>query len=85
MPPLLMPATGPLQLSINSVMPKEYSHAGKNKPPTASEKSYWAPDCGAFQATILHGRFDFPVPLSELERGGLLLRYFAESNLKKDR
>jgi hypothetical protein len=72
----LTPEAGPLHVSINSVVPAGFSPAGAPQSLTASERSYWAPDCGAYQVTILHGKFDFPVSLSSLQRGGLLLLRF---------
>lgn len=78
-PPLPMIQKGPLQLSINSVVPREFSYAEPKKfPLSATDRSYWSADGGSFSITLLRGRFDFPIPLSEIERGQLLLRYFSD-------
>lgn len=80
-PPLPMITKGPLQLSINSVVPREFSYAEPKKfPLSATDRSYWSAEGGSFSITILRGRFDFPIPLSDLERGQLLLRYFSDLN-----
>ncbi|MBA4015598.1 MAG: hypothetical protein C0483_00270 [Pirellula sp.] len=82
-PPLVMIQEGPLQLSINSIIPLSFSYA---KPPNAwsvADRQYWAADGGKYDVTILHGRFDFPIPLSEIDKTKLLLRYFRDSDLSK--
>ena len=82
-PPLVMIQEGPLQLSINSIIPLSFSYA---KPPTTwstADRQYWATDGGNYDVTILHGRFDFPIPLSEIDKTKLLLRYFRDSDLTK--
>jgi WD40 repeat protein len=66
---------GPLQVSINSVVPPGFSVAGRAKTPSASEKSYWASNSGEFRITILRGKFDFPMSLSTIQRAGLLMRF----------
>ncbi|HEY5316182.1 MAG TPA: hypothetical protein VIK18_26880 [Pirellulales bacterium] len=73
--PMLSPLAGPLQLAINSVLPLGHSsvHASKNL--SDSERSYWAAGSGAYQVTILHGRFEFPISLSAIQRAGLLTRF----------
>jgi WD40 repeat protein len=72
----LVPESGPLQVSINSVVPASFSPAVAPKPPTASEQSYWAANSGSYKVTILRGQFDFPIPLSNLQRVALLQQHF---------
>jgi hypothetical protein len=76
MPLVLAPAKGPMQISINSVIPKAFSYAGTNKPLSAYDKSFWAADSGAFQVVILRGRYDFLTPLTEVQKYGLAVQYF---------
>jgi hypothetical protein len=73
--PLLAPQTGPVHLSLNSVLPLNYSAAHAVKNITASERSYWAAGSGAYQVTILHGRYDFPIKLTFIQRAGLLIHF----------
>jgi hypothetical protein len=83
MSPALAPGDGTLHLSINSIVPRTYSYAGKNLPLTTTDKSYWAPDSGQFHVTIRVGRFDFPEKLTDLQKGGLLLKYFDDEDPSK--
>lgn len=77
-PTVPAPTKGKLQFSINSILPKDFSYAGKNKPLTSLDRSYWAADSGAYHVTVLHGRYDFPDALTDLQRGGLTTTYFGD-------
>ena len=73
--PQSAPAAGPVQVSINSVVPADFSPASAPKRLSATDRSYWAAGSGAYQVTLLHGKFDFPIPLSAPECAALLTRF----------
>jgi len=83
MPPALAPGDGRLHVSINSIVPRTFSYTGKNLPLTTTDKSYWAPDSGEYHVTIRVGRFDFPEMPNDLQKGGLLLKYFDDEDPSK--
>jgi hypothetical protein len=56
-------------------LPLNYSAAHAVKNITASERSYWAAGSGAYQVTILQGRYDFPIKLTLIQRAGLLTHF----------
>jgi hypothetical protein len=75
--PLPAPHSGPIQLSINSIMPPRFAGAD-NRDAISGSREYWRPDCGKYEVTMFVGRFDFPDSLSLVPRAALLTRFSHE-------
>jgi len=70
--PMPSPASGAIQLSINSIVPRA-TDSSRNDAPIGRE--YWRPNCGQYEVTFYLGRFDFPEKLTHDQRAGLLNRF----------
>ena len=74
-PPLVLPASGQIELSINSVIRTKVSYNKGPETVATPEQTYWRPDSGKYDVTLHHGRFDFPENLPLLVRAMLLKRF----------
>ena len=70
------PTAGMVQLSINSLLPRDWSPTFMaKKTTTAAERSYWAAASGAFTVKVRRGRFDFRESLNGFQRAALLTKF----------
>jgi WD40 repeat protein len=71
--PFPAPHAGSLRLSLNSLLPPR--SIDTTQAASRLSRTYWRSDSGKYDVMLFQGRFDFPSPLSTLERAGLLDRF----------
>jgi tetratricopeptide (TPR) repeat protein len=59
-PPQVLPASGKLELSINSIVRTKLSQNKGLETVASKDQTYWRANSGKYEVTLHHGRFDFP-------------------------